>query len=219
MNDYSMKEVQSLVFKAARGAGMSWGLAEETSSATIWLLRNNLSVLESLTNLLLRHHLNDYADLRPEITEFPNLTNSTGLCPIICGTYIADMARSIDIKKHHNTGEVFLPLFLLPHIATVCAKQKCSAHITWGSFEAYLDAKHVHIARSEDEFFAPSTEQTTIHYLPSPEIELSSRIHRQRVQITANTYNMLALFAHETYVPETEESRLSGAGGGSVNED
>ena len=34
---WSLGETAALALKAARGAGMSWGLAEETAASVVWL--------------------------------------------------------------------------------------------------------------------------------------------------------------------------------------
>ena len=48
----SLNEIESLALKAARGAGMSWGLAEEAAVAASWLAARSLPWAETLADLL-----------------------------------------------------------------------------------------------------------------------------------------------------------------------
>ena len=48
----SLNEVQAQAFKAARGAGYAWGLAEEAGKATRWLCGHGLDGVALLVELL-----------------------------------------------------------------------------------------------------------------------------------------------------------------------
>ena len=52
MFNLSLNEIDACTKKAARGAGMSWGLAEEAGKAVRWLARYNLPNIELIVPLL-----------------------------------------------------------------------------------------------------------------------------------------------------------------------
>ena len=53
MTELSIGELDSLVFKAYRGAGFSWGMAQEAGFAASWLARHGLPAA-SYFDILLR---------------------------------------------------------------------------------------------------------------------------------------------------------------------
>ncbi len=55
MIDASLNEVEGLAGKAARGAGLAWGMAEETAKAARWLAACGLDWAPSLPALLAQH--------------------------------------------------------------------------------------------------------------------------------------------------------------------
>ena len=53
---WSLGETRTLAFKAARGAGMAWGLAEEMSDAVVWLQGRSLPGVSNLCRYLSWYH-------------------------------------------------------------------------------------------------------------------------------------------------------------------
>ena len=49
---WSLGETGALALKAARGAGMTWGLAEEASEAVVWLQARGLPGVSALCRYL-----------------------------------------------------------------------------------------------------------------------------------------------------------------------
>ena len=52
MANYSLAEIDALSRKACRGAGYSWGLAEDAGKAVRWLTAYGLPGAETLSELL-----------------------------------------------------------------------------------------------------------------------------------------------------------------------
>ncbi|MGY9009366.1 MAG: DUF3726 domain-containing protein, partial [Rhodobacterales bacterium] len=59
----SFNELKSMSKGAARGAGFSWGHAEEVSFATVWLAKNGFDAAEDLINLLENDMIYSPADI------------------------------------------------------------------------------------------------------------------------------------------------------------
>ena len=59
---WSLGEIRALAIKAARGAGMPWGMAEEAGFASHWLLQQGLPGTELLATLLTLHDKTDAAN-------------------------------------------------------------------------------------------------------------------------------------------------------------
>ena len=96
---------------AARGAGFSWGHAEEVSFATVWLAKNGFDAAEDLINLLENDMIYSPADIGDDIW-----TNENGdLDPIKSGAALLDL----NIKRSIVLEDVFLPCFLIPFFIIV----------------------------------------------------------------------------------------------------
>lgn len=73
--DLSLSELRALITKAARGAGMEWGLAEEAGWAAEWLARRGLPAGTWAADLLAGW-------------------NGGAACPVAQGTALADAVRA-----------------------------------------------------------------------------------------------------------------------------
>ena len=79
----SRNEVASLCMKAARGAGMSWGLAEEAGFAASWLVQHGINGPSHLYAHLNQAQGRPWSDLCPMVT--PGAWEAPvgrALCPI-----------------------------------------------------------------------------------------------------------------------------------------
>lgn len=111
----SRNETESLALKAARGAGLSWGLAEEAGAAAGWLAAQGLDGLPTLLTLL------STPDRALPVPAPGHWTGTTGapLCPIETGAALLDRARLPDgpFAGTLHLGPVACPLLLLPFLA------------------------------------------------------------------------------------------------------
>jgi len=82
---WSLNEIESLAKKATRGAGRSWGLAEEAGKATRWLCAAGLPGAEALAALLERTDGTAHADLSPALSGDRWQARGGTLCPLIAG--------------------------------------------------------------------------------------------------------------------------------------
>lgn len=115
--ELSLSELRMLALKAARGAGMSWGLAEEAGFATEWLTARGLPGGAWLAALLQR--------TGDGVSAWPAAVRSNGPhCPIITGATLADHAlisggdalpRELRLRAVSSAG------LLLPFVARLAA--------------------------------------------------------------------------------------------------
>ena len=101
---WSLGETAALVLKAARGAGMSWGLAEETAASVVWLHSRGLPGISALCSYLGQAA----APQSPE-----------GGCPIMTGCALFDGMMDVPETSSQtlDLGHVHAPLLLLPFVA------------------------------------------------------------------------------------------------------
>ena len=194
---WSLGEIGALALKAARGAGMSWGLAEEASHAVVWLTHRGAPGVGALCR-----HLNWYKS---------QATNPSDVCPIAIGAAISDGAIALPT----NLGNIREPLLLVPFISA------CAHHNQW-----MLDIGTVTIDISENGFSCDIIDTALL--IDNAECRISpERLSPETIakhKATASTNRIPATasaciktfetFAHHTYAPSTEQSRLAGAGSG-----
>ncbi|WP_425041115.1 DUF3726 domain-containing protein [Primorskyibacter sp. S187A] len=117
----SCNEAASLCMKAARGAGMTWGLAEEAGFAAAWLVAHGLDGPSYLRAHLERADGKDWQDLCPTVVpgSWQNAKGYTA-CPIILGATMCDYAGLPEgpvAGARIALGPVSAPILLLPFLA------------------------------------------------------------------------------------------------------
>lgn len=199
----SFNELKSMSKGAARGAGLSWGYAEEVSFATVWLSKNGFDASKDLISLLENDMI--YA---PENIDDNIWANKSGdLDPIRSGAALLDLniSRSITLEN------VFLPCFLIPFVAQLPKPISIEAN----NFSA-LSINGMMKVNYEDlplRFKVLKLSET------SDKASLAQNQISKRVEIADDVWNQLEEFTYRTYAPATEESRELGAGAGLSDND
>lgn len=195
----SLNEIQVECRKAARGVGQPWGLAEETGHAVAWLAERGIDALPALLNCL-------------GISE-------ASADPIAIGTEIADQAAILASGGELAFAEIRRPVLMLPFLARAARSIGRSVTIAHagGTWSVGPDGKAPAILE-EANHLAVVTDVTCragelLSAMPS------KRLPTARLDIDGAVWQRLQDLAHHTYVPATEQSRLLGAGAGSIDND
>lgn len=188
---WSLGEVRSLSIKAAKGAGFSWGEAEEAGFAVEWLEARCAPGVEALARYLSSGMTDNH-------------------CPIRLGCKISDLGE----YKSSLPMNICQPLLIAPFIANTLQHEtlllstlKCSLLISrmdvfTHQYDAILYEK-----------------PTAVLIEPGEQIPDIS-ICKSRVEDTQKTFvHILERLAHKTYAPATEQSRIAGAGAGTTDND
>ena len=201
---YSLSEIDANCKKAARGAGLSWGYAEETGKAARWLAAHQLPGAELLAEYLTLRHENpdDYQGSYPR-------------CPLLTGAILCDGGhddRETSIVLEH----VVYPLLLLPYLVQLSKAAGAGLRIQWP--DTHIGCYDGVICIKENETIT-TVEATNIscHWLEAEDAR--ARMNKSCVLevgvvgqfIEADYWDALENLAHFTYVPATEQSRR-GAG-------
>ena len=201
---WSLGETAALALKAARGGGLSWGLAEEAAAAVIWLHANGLPGVSALCSYL------GNPDGKPR---------TDGACPILTGCALIDGAMSVPTGAGElvDIGPVRAPLLLLPFLA------RLEGGCIW-LLSSHSDSTEDHIVdgTAGDGFASHCLSgaatcrllQETRRQVTAPQREVL-RLADQ----FACCVDRLGTFAHRTYAPATGQSRMSGAGAGLTDND
>jgi hypothetical protein len=190
--DLSLNEVEQLAQKAARGAGLPWGIAEDTGRAAAWIASRVGPWAATLLALL----------------ESPPPTEQS---PLLLAGLLADSGTPVRLAR------VVSPLWSLPGLLATTRRpvlihldgasvgcnpgEEAGATITAAALAA-IDASALALS-----FAAPVA-------LPHP---LTKRLRRSPVP--EGDWRRLTALAFLTYVPATERSRLTGAGAGLLDDE
>ena len=133
--DWSLNEIKALTVKAARGAGLEWGLAEEAAFAVIWLEMRGRDGVK-----ICAKYLHTIATSGYEKTS----------CPLLAGAFYMDSGSYSQQLKPSNEFD----LLLLPFVSN----DNSNGHITrvpGDRLEAIKSLQEL-AART----YAPSTEES-----------------------------------------------------------
>jgi hypothetical protein len=218
MIDASLNEVESVAGKAARGAGLSWGMAEEAAKAARWLAACGLDWSPGLLALLERH-----SDLAAPMVrqQQPILASPSGasLSPLIVGSYLADLATEGTDRELGSTAH---PLWLLPFAARAATESKTAVVVSWGGVSTTVwpyggeisgDPAALHILQAD--------RVSWIHLRPGTVAAKPTQTLTRagRSAIAEDSWQALLRLGARTYVPASEISRTKGAGAGMIDND
>lgn len=206
----SLAEIDAMGRKAARGAGFSWGLAEEAGRAARWLAAFRrpgpealLAALDAMDGSVASHAP------RPDRPLWQS--NASTLCPVATGAALSDRAEAIATGASFDLAPVVSPLLLVPFL--------CRAARDLGYMIALEGPGLTLVATPE----GPATREWAPLAKP---LAQDLRVHRAAEadgpaarpvpdpwRVSVDTWRALDRFAHRTYAPATEASR-AGAGSG-----
>ncbi len=216
---WSLNEIESLAKKATRGAGYTWGIAEEAGKATRWLCAAGWPGAEALAELLGANDGAAYDTLRPADTSTAVWTASGGmLCPLIAGAALCDRAADWAGDATATLGPTAQPLLLVPYLAWAADLSGARLAISWDGVRVTRGGGDTHVETAGPARLAAAHADTvTIKAVNDAPGQPLRRVWRG--DIAQNTAATLTALAHRTYAPDTPESRLSGAGAGLSDND
>ena len=218
MLDVSFNEVETLVVKAARGAGLSWGLAEDAGRAARWLASLDLPWPRALIPVLTDPH--DEPRVVLDNAGGLKLSPPRGgrLSPLLCGTYLTDRAGDIP-DGGIRLARVTSPLWLLPFLGQATLSRPRAIRLQCGDAVAIVAGRNCLIdAGAIETLSAQGARDVMCTEVDTPEDEpVRARVDRAWVPI--ELWRALDELASRTYVPASAESRALGAGAGDTDND
>ena len=197
---HSLYEIETTVKRSAKSQGLSWGVSEEIGKAVRVLEQSGLQGLESFKNII------DYGfDNLIKLTDI-NQKETSNLCPIHFGIFFQDQSH---LKEMHQTFEfksLQEPLISIPFLIKAAKKNLIYFHIHSNNLKISI---------------TPS-EMTSIDQNKIPNLVNNFSIHvtpQRQSQYSDKTWEGLYQLSLETFVEETEEKKLSGAGAGLSDND
>ena len=210
--NYSLNEIEAMAKKAARGGGYDWGVAEEAGKAVRWLESHALPGAAALVG-----HLNIGNIDGPPMSLQGDWSSASGvLCPLTCGAALNDCAEQLAEGHIQRLMDVDHPLLILPFAAWAALHIKALIHVEWDGMRATTDGYHLRYVALERH---PNQSRAAVVNCKMGKAEDDLRAPKLRGAISTDIWKALGEFAHGTYAPASEESRLLGAGAGVSDND
>lgn len=205
----SLGEFRALVAKAFRGAGYSWGLTEDAAFASVRLAECGVDVGPAVVRLLHATEGQPPASLMP--TEAWECAGNI-LCPICVGTCIVDQGDCNNL----SVERVAEPMFLAPFLLALLDRRGESTDgfvVAWQGGQCEVANGTIVLTGN------PMADGSTVNIAPQVFAPGGEAPRTSRVELDEETKTALEAFAHRTYAPATEASRLAGAGAGLLDDD
>lgn len=214
----SRNEIAALCFKAARGAGMSWGLAEEAGRAAAWLAQRGLNGPRNLALHLEVAANRSWLDICPYVQAADwRARSETPLCPIALGATLNDFALLPETPLGSSgikTGAVSRPVLVLPFLAGIAETTGSDVRVSWPGGDASVGrdgSVHGSVQDLADETQLPLHIQ-----MGQPRKGTAHAVFM--APVSSNTLEQLNVFAMKTTVPPSDRSRED-AGSGTTDND
>ncbi len=214
MLDYSIGEAESLVLKAYRGAGFSWGMAQEAGNAAAWMSMYGLPGIAQFAQLLPVIDGKRNSEIVPLMHVPGEWRNPTGvLCPVVAGTAFTDGDYDLS-GSGLMLANVLQPLILLPFVS----QSDQSVELVINN-NTYICGSKICACIAGNTENAASASCTSVTIRHSTQLPDNSLAFSQRALVNPADVDLLSTYAHRTYVPASEASRLAGAGAGLLDND
>ncbi len=215
---WSMNEIEALARKAARGRGMSWGLAEEAGKATRRLCEAGLNGAPLLADLLDATDGAAHRDIAPIPKGGTWHAGGRALCPIATGAFLCDSAASLTVGKAIRLGRIAFPVFLIPFAQSACRQLDRPIDLRWADACVTVHARGFNLEGPPMALDSACT-QEVICRATQTDADPREATQTRRADVPGDVIDRLSRYAARTFCPDTEESRLSGAGAGLADND
>ena len=208
---HSLNEIEAMSKRAARGAGLSWGLAEEAAKGTRWLAGYGYPGPDLLADLL---ELNDRL---PAIDFSPTSLNGVWrapagrMSPLIAGAAMSDCAIRMQDGQVITIEQVTQPLLIVPFASGAALRLGNAVAVEWDNVRLTTDGKQLCVQGAKEEVLRAQTSEVRCS---APAQMMAPTTPVMRANVSDRCWQRLGAFAHRTYAPATEASRILGAGAG-----
>lgn len=216
----SLNEIEIYGRRAARGAGMAWGLAEEAGRAARWIAARGLPGAELLARLITVNDGRPYETMAPVIVNGQWRATAGALCPICTGAAMSDRIDDLVPGENLFLRRMDCPLLLAPFLDYPLPSRDACFQICWTGVRILVYANGAAI--SCEKASAYTTERAEEIGLSVVTRETLTPTHLARnagVKVPLSVWRVLDGFARRTYVAASEASRARGAGAGRSDND
>ncbi len=217
---WSLGEVEAACRKAARGAGASWGIAEEAGRAARWLAARGFPGPGLVADLLTANDRVPYDHLAPMAEHGVWRARGGRLCPLVAGAAICDRAAEIAAGRIVETGAVGHPLLLAPQADAAARRAGVAVVLEWDGAALVLAEGGLWLEAEPAALLLAAAPRAVLRRADAPVGGARRAADPEAGRIVSSAVaERLAALAARTHAPETASGRLSGAGAGLTDDD
>ena len=204
---YSLGEIEAQCKKAAKGVGLSWGVAEEAGLIARHLSELHLPGSDAIYSNL--KFIEDYEG-EPLGIDLEVLKQSNKpLNGFLLGIALLDNLAEFIQQELNVSNEVIGPLAVVGALLRL-QNEKYFFTVKWENCQIIVNQDGLNV--NGPNLNPKSVKGLAISILTSPAKPFFKKISNERSKIY--NWDSLTNMAHKTYVPESIQSRLLGAGAG-----
>lgn len=207
---HSLNEIEALSKRAARGAGLSWGMSEEASKACRWLASHDFPGVTLLADVLTQNDKTPHSKVAPVSLDGIWKTPCGPLCPLAAGAALNDCADRLVPGHTIKMSNVSYPLLVLPFAAWASLHISAPVTVSWLNIQIDTDGTNIWIDNPKGELGVPTAGALTC--ARTNQMDDRATAPALRGKVCPSAWARLGSFAHRTYAPATPESRRLGAG-------
>ena len=197
---HSLYEIETTIKRSSRAEGLSWGVSEEAGKAVRMLEQSEFQGLESFRRLidLGLNKLNKLLDV--------DQSNTRNLCPIHFGIFFLDQSHNKELHRTYNFKNINEPLLIVPFLSKSAKKNLLYFHLKSPDLNFTISTGGIYFINE--------------NFFPKNLTDFSLTVSTNRKsKYTQSSWDYLYKLSLDTFVEETEEKKISGAGAGLTDND
>jgi|TARA_B100001113_G_scaffold11333_1_gene8855 hypothetical protein len=201
----TLSEIDTTSKRATRGAGFSWGIAEEVGKNMRLLELYGLPGIKNLNKFLKDYKEKQFQKIT--LISETNYASKNPFCPITLGTNFIDQVNLLDKKLNIQISNLAFPILFIPFVSRA----------------SEIVGKKIFLKVDDKEFLFNLNQSIYSNYLKNEILENCNNINISFLE-NNNSFNEdewkeLYKLSEDTFVEETESLKIGAAGAGLTDND
>ena len=201
----TLSEIDTTSKRATRGAGFSWGIAEEVGKNMRLLELYGLPGIKNLNKFLKDYKEKQFQKIT--LISETNYASKNPFCPITLGTNFIDQVNLLDNKVNIQISNLAFPILFIPFVSRA----------------SEIVGKKIFLKVDDKEFLFNLNQSIYSNYLKNEILENCNNIKISFIE-NNNSFNEdewkeLYKLSEDTFVEETESLKIGAAGAGLTDND
>ncbi len=201
----TLSEIDTTSKRATRGAGFSWGIAEEVGKNMRLLELYGLPGIKNLNKFLKDCKEKQFQKIT--LISETNNPNKNPFCPITLGANFMDQVNLLDKKINIEISNLAFPILFIPFVSRA----------------SEIIGKRIFLKIEEKEFLLNLNQSIYSNYLKNEILEIGNKINISFIEnknlFNENEWREIYKLSEDTFVEETESLKIGAAGAGLTDND
>ena len=201
----TLSEIDTTSKRATRGAGFSWGIAEEVGKNMRLLELYGLPGIKNLNKFLKDYKEKQFQKIT--LISETNYASKNPFCPITLGTNFIDQVNLLDKKLNIQISNLAFPILFIPFVSRA----------------SEIVGKKIFLKVDDKEFLFNLNQSIYSNYLKNEILENCNNIKISFLEnnnlFNEDEWKELYKLSENTFVEETESLKIGAAGAGLTDND